>query len=277
MAVIHFVNLDPTIIMAVRNGIYTEEDIIILNKKIMADEKKKKKTFVVVMIALSLLLLVGGIIIYGSQIGFPEALPLLLMNMSVVAIVAPVSWYAAIGRMSKQWDDLMRLYYPSIYMDNKYGKTGQDIDVSEDPKPVKKPKAEISGKSILKNSYYIITIIMSALLMVLFVIVGISAITSKRGTSDMKGAYTSIVLAGIAAGSFILSVKGLRRSCYIPGIILEKAGVLFAGFGLIVCITGFFSQGKMTEALAIFVPAFIIGAVCFIGGIKMINRKSVKH
>ena len=118
---------------------------------------------------------------------------------------------------------------------------------------------------------------MSALLMLLFVIVGISAITSKRGTSDMKGAYTSIVLAGIAAGSFILSVKGLRRSCYIPGIILEKAGVLFTGFGLIVCITGFFSQGKMIEALAIFVPAFIIGAVCFIGGIKMINRKSVKH
>ena len=123
MATIHFVNLDAGITRAVEKKQYSEEEIIILNEKIQADKKTKIKAFIVTMILITLLLLVGGIIIYGSEIGFPEALPLLLLNMLVVAIVAPISWYAAIGRMSKQWDDLMSLYYPSVYMDNKYGKT----------------------------------------------------------------------------------------------------------------------------------------------------------
>lgn len=277
MAVIHFVNLAPQIKRAVETGQYTEEEIIQLNERILADEKIKKKTFRVVMILVTALLLVGGIIIYGSQIGFPDALPLLLLNMLVAAIVAPVSWYAAIGRMSKQWDDLLRVYYPSVYMDNKYGKIGQSAEEPEKPEPIKKPKAEISVKSVLKKVYYIITIILSVLIMVLILVAAISAVSSRHSADDMTGISTSIMLAGIAAGSLILSVKGMRQNCYIPGIILEKAGILFGGVGLIVIFTGIFSQGKMIEALAISVPAFIIGAVCFIIGIKKLKRKSIEN
>ena len=85
------------------------------------------------MTILTLLLLVGGIIIYGSEIGFPDALPLLLLNMFVVVIVGPISWYAAIGRMAKQWDDLMSLYYHDIYMDNQYGRPALSDEVQEKP------------------------------------------------------------------------------------------------------------------------------------------------
>ena len=270
MATIHFINLDPKITRAVRNRQYNEEEIIRLNEKIKADEKVKKKAFIVTMILVTLLLLVGGIIIYGSEIGFPDALPLLLLNMLAAAIVGLVSWYAAIGKMAKQWSDLMRLYYPSVYMDNEYGAKDQSVEQPE--KQVTKTKAVINKKSVLKKTYYIITIILSVLVMALFVIVGISALTSKRAASDMAGASAAILIAGIAAGFLILSVKGLLQNCYIPVIILEKAGILFVGISLIVFITGLFSQGKMVEALAIFVPVFIIGVVCFIIG-KKIKRK----
>lgn len=277
MATIHFVNLDAGITRAVGNKQYSEEEIIILNKKIQADKKTKIKAFIVTMILITLLLLVGGIIIYGSEIGFPEALPLLLLNMLVVAIVAPISWYAAIGRMSKQWDDLMSLYYPSVYMDNKYGKTDKSIEEPKEPRSVKKGKTAISKKNVLKKVYYIITIILSVLTALLFLIVGVSIVTSRHSANDMAGASASILIAGIAVGSLVLSVKGMRQDCYIPGIILEKAGILFIGVSLIVCTTGLFSQGKMLEALALSVPVFIIGTVCFIIGIKMINRKRDQH
>ncbi len=75
--------------------------------------------------------------------------------------------------------------------------------------------------------------------MVLFVIVGISATASRHGASDMTGACASIVIAGIALGTLILSVKGLSKNCYIPGIILEKTAILFIGLALIVQNTGF--------------------------------------
>ncbi|MCR5166639.1 MAG: hypothetical protein K6C13_05405 [Oscillospiraceae bacterium] len=146
MAKIHFLNLDPTITMAVQNRQYNEEEIIQLNKKIKADERTKKKAYIVTMIIVTLLLLVGGIIIYGSEIGFPDALPLLLLNMLAAAIVAAVSWYAAIGRMSKQWDDLMRVYYPAVYMDNEYGSIDQNAEKPEDTEQGKKNKAPINKK-----------------------------------------------------------------------------------------------------------------------------------
>ncbi len=277
MATIHFVNLDPNIQTAVRNRLYNEEEIIRLNEKIQADEKTKKKAFIVTMSFVTLLLLVGGIIIYGSEIGFPDALPLLLLNMLVAAIVGLVSWYAAIGRMSKQWDDLLRVYYPAVYMDNEYGRIDQSDENPQKPEPAAKAKTAIDKKSVLKKVYYIVTIILSVLVMALFVIVGISSITSRRSSSDMAGASASIVIACIAAGYLILSVKGILQNCYIPGIILEKAGILFVGISLIVCITGIFSQSKITEVLIISVPAFIIGAVCFSIGTKMINRKRDQH
>ena len=78
MARIHFMNLDPTIKWAVQNRQYNEEEIIELNKQILAGKKVKKKTFIVTMSLVTLLLLVGGIIVYGSEIGFPEAFPLFL-------------------------------------------------------------------------------------------------------------------------------------------------------------------------------------------------------
>ena len=273
MATIYFLSLDPKIQMAVRNRQYDEEEILRLNEKIKADEKVKKKTFIVTMIIVTSLLLVGGIIIYGSEIGFPEALPLLLLNMLAAAIVGAVSWYAAIGRMSKQWDDLMRSYYPSVYMDNEYGSTDQSANGPKRTEPVTKTKPEINKASVLKKAYHITTIILSVLIMVFFVIVGISAIGSRRAADDTAGAFVSILIAGMAAGSLILSVKGMRQNCYIPGTILEKAGVLSIGAGLIVVVTGIISQSKMIEILALAVPAFIIGAVCFSFGIKMINRK----
>ena len=274
MAMIHFVSLDPRIQNAIRNKQYSDEEIIKLNEKIKKDERTKKKTFIVTMTILTLLLLVGGIIIYGSEIGFPDALPLLLLNMFVVVIVGPISWYAAIGRMEKQWDDLMSLYYHDIYMDNQYGRPALSDEVQE--KPVQITKTPVNGKSVLKKAYYIITIILSVLIMVLFVIVGVSS-TSSRHSKDPAGASAAIVIAAIAAGSMFLSVKGLRHNCHIPGIILEKAGILFIGISLIVFITGLFSQGKMLEALAITIPALIIGVVCFIFGRNVINRKRDQH
>ncbi len=268
MATIHFVNLDPNIKYAVQNRQYSEEEIIRLNQKIKADEKAKKKAFTVTMILVTLLLLVSGIIIYGSEIGFPDALPLLLLNMLVAGIVAPVSWYAAIGRMSKQWSDLLRVYYHDVYMENEYGAIDQGSEKPEKQEQASKTKVPTDKKSVLKKAYYIITIILSVLVMALFVIVGISGFLSRHAASDMSGASASIVIAGIAAGSLILSAKGLLQNCSIPRIILEKAGILFMGIGLIVCITGLFSHSKVTEVLAISVPAFIIGVVCFIVGMK---------
>ena len=265
MATLHFVNLSPQIKAAVENGLYTKEEIIELNKRIKTDERKKEKTFRIAMPLIALFLFVSGIIIYGSQIGFPEALPLLLMNILAAAIVAPISWYAAIGRMAKQWDDLMYVYHYDIYMDNKYGKVGQS---EEEPKKAKPAKPPVSGKSILKKVYYIITLIFSVLITAIIVIAEISSLTARHTSDYITGICATIVVAGIAAGSAFLSLKGLCRDCHIPGIILEKAGVLFIGISLIVFITGIFSDGEMLGALAIAVPALIIGCVCFMIGIK---------
>ena len=255
MATLHFVNLSPQIKAAVENGIYTKEEIIELNKRIKTDERKKEKTFRIAMPLIALFLFVSGIIIYGSQIGFPEALPLLLMNILA----------AAIGRMAKQWDDLMYVYHYDIYMDNKYGKVGQS---EEEPKKAKPAKPPVSGKSVLKKVYYIITLIFSVLITAIIVIAEISSLTARHTSDYITGTCATIVVAGIAAGFAFLSVKGLCRDCHIPGIILEKAGVLFIGISLIVFITGIFSDGEMLGALAIAVPALIIGCVCFMIGIK---------
>ena len=273
MAIIHFTNLDPELKRAIENKFYNEEEIVRINTEIKTTEKKKIKAFRITMSLVTALLLIGGIIIYGSEIGFPDALPLLLLNMLVVAIVAPVVWYAAIGRMKKQYDDLMRLYYPAVYMDNEYGKIDQSADEPENPIPVTKAKPAINRKSAAKKVYYIITIILSVLVIVLLLAAEFSSINSSHSDNDMAGTCTLILIAGIAAGFLFLSVKGLLRNCYIPGIILEKAGILFIGFCLIVFTTGLFSHGKMLEALAIAVPAFIIGIVCFIIGKKLINKK----
>lgn len=277
MAIIHIVSLNPELKSAIANKQYTEEEIIQLNKKIKESEKSKKKVFIVTMSLLTAVLLIGGIIIYGSNIGFPDALPLLLLNLLVVPVVGPISWYAAVGRMSKQWDDLMSYYYPNVYMDSKYGKVGQSAEETAEPEPVRKPKVPVSGKSVLKKVYYIMTGILSVLVILLLVIATIPSAASRHGSDDLAGNLTTVLLAFIAAGFLFLSVKGMFQDCYIPGIMLEKVGVLFVGLGLIVFITGLLSQGKMLEALLICVPAFIIGVVCFIIGMKLINKKREQH
>ena len=271
MARIHFIGVNEGIRRAVQNREYDEEGILLLNKKMMDARKTKKKTFFIVMIILTVMLLGGGIAIYGSTIGFPEALPLVMFNLLALAIIFPITWYASIGREAKQWDDLMSVYYPSVYMDNKYGK--QDEQPSEDPKPEKKTKTPVSGKDALKKAYYIITIILAVLFVALFMLAAITGYMSRRSVDDLTEVVISILAAVTAIGCLILSVEGLGKNSAVWGIILEKVGTIFFGFGVIVIMLGILKPKDLLQALLLSVPAFLIGAVCFLAGNKIIKKK----
>ena len=271
MARIHFISVDEGTRRAVQNREYDEEGIIQLNNQMMEARKTRKKAFSIVMIIVAVLLLGGGIVIYGSTIGFPDALPLVLFNLLAFAIIFPVTWYASIGREAKQWDDLMSVYYPSVYMENKYGK--QDEQPQEDPRPEKKTKTPVNGKDVLKKAYYIITIILAVLVVALLMLVAITGYMSRRTIDDLSSVVTSILFAVTAIGCLILSVEGLRKNSAVGGIILEKVGTIFFGFGVIVIMLGVLKPKNLLQALILFVPAALIGAACFVAGNKVIKKR----
>ena len=79
MAVIHILSLDVNTERAIRNKQYCEEQVAELNKKIQADTKKKKKAFWITM------------------------------------IIGAVSWFAAAGNIMRKWNNLIKVFYPSVY------------------------------------------------------------------------------------------------------------------------------------------------------------------
>ena len=122
----------------------------------------------------------------------------------------------------------------------------------------------------MKKIYYILTIILSGLVMALFVILAAASL------SELTVALFSLIIAGIAAGFMIMSILGLKNDSAIPGVILEKIGILLAGFSLAVLMVGITKLQYILQALLIFVPFCAVGAFCFKKGIDVIKKKSDK-
>ena len=120
----------------------------------------------------------------------------------------------------------------------------------------------------MKRNYYYFSIILSALAIVIFTIL---AIASK---DEVSTAVTTFLAAGIGLGFLIVSILGLKNKSAIKGIILEKIGILFMGFGVIVLVIGFFSIDMILQAVLISIPACAVGAFCFAKGLNVNGKKA---
>lgn len=115
MAVIHILSLDVNTERAIRNKQYCEEQVAELNKKIQADTKKKKKAFWITMIIVAVLFFGYGTFVLKKTIGFPQALPIILSFIPIMVIIGAVSWFAAAGNIMRKWNNLIKVFYPSVY------------------------------------------------------------------------------------------------------------------------------------------------------------------
>lgn len=118
----------------------------------------------------------------------------------------------------------------------------------------------------MKKIYYILTMILSVLVILLF------AVLALASTDEVSTALVSLLIAVIGAGFLTLSILGLKNDSAIPGIILEKAGILLIGFSLIVLLAGIFSPENILQAIIIFIPFILAGVLCFKKGMGVIKK-----
>ena len=119
----------------------------------------------------------------------------------------------------------------------------------------------------MRKAYYIITIIFSVLVILLFDVVALTSLDEK---SMAAGA---LIISIIAIGCMILSITGLRKNQHIGGVFLEKIGVIFWGFALLVLEIGFSSCENILQAIILIVIALILGALSYTAGMRLIRRK----
>ena len=122
----------------------------------------------------------------------------------------------------------------------------------------------------MKKLYYAITIILSVLATVLFVILAMASL------KEVSTAITSILIAGISAGFMTVSILGLKNNSVIRGVVLEKIGVLLIGFGALVLSVGLYKTVYLLQAILIAVPVCGIGAFCFKIGMNVIKKSGEK-
>ena len=115
MAVIHIISLDADTERAIKNKRYSEEQVIELNDKLQADNVKKKKIIWIVMISFSVFFFTYGIFVLNRSVGSPEAIPIVLSFFPIIAISGFIIWFASIGNIMRQWNSLIRMYYPFVY------------------------------------------------------------------------------------------------------------------------------------------------------------------
>ena len=119
----------------------------------------------------------------------------------------------------------------------------------------------------MRKAYYIITIIFSVLVILLFDVVALTSLDEK---SMAAGA---LIISIIAIGCMILSITGLRKNQYIGGVFLEKIGIILFGFALLVLEIGFSSGENILQAIILIVIALILGALSYTAGMRLIRRK----
>jgi cell wall assembly regulator SMI1 len=123
----------------------------------------------------------------------------------------------------------------------------------------------------MKKAYYILTIIISAMAIILF------GFITMLSSDEALLLMTSAILMGMAIGCFILSVYGLKKDCYIPGIILQKAGVLIAGFGAIVVLISLFSENDVFRGVIFGIAGIGAGLMLFgVGGVLVKDKKDAQ-
>ena len=151
MAVIHIISLDADIEREIKEKRYSEAQIIELNKKLQKDRNDRKKVFLIVMVLISVGILGYGTYVIGKTIGFPEAVPIILFFIIILPIIGAVIWYAVVGNMMRQWNSLVRQYYPNVYTKLKGENDGAiTADEAENTEPVNLEKGNtdsgIAGK-----------------------------------------------------------------------------------------------------------------------------------
>ena len=123
----------------------------------------------------------------------------------------------------------------------------------------------------MKKAYYILTMIISALAIILF------GFITMLSSDEALLLMTSAILMGMAIGCFILSVYGLKKDGYIPGIILQKAGVLIAGFGAIVVLISLFSENDVFPGVNFGIAGIGAGLMLFgVGGVLVKDKKDAQ-
>ena len=134
MAVIHIFSVDAATERAIKNKQYSEKQVFELNNRMQADNKKKEKVFRVVMVTFSVFLFAYGGIILIKAFGIPGAIPLIFSFIPVIAIVGFATWFAAIGYIMHQWNNLIRVYYPEVYtMSRIKADTSDTTDTTDTP------------------------------------------------------------------------------------------------------------------------------------------------
>ena len=123
----------------------------------------------------------------------------------------------------------------------------------------------------MKKVYYILTIILSVLIIILF------AVVSATSTDDIPAACMGLIITLMAVGFLLLSVLGLKKDIYIPGIMLKKAGVFAIGIGLMFLEAGLFHKEYLLQGISLFaLIAGVAGVTFFILGNNLIRKKNEK-
>ncbi|MCR4792227.1 MAG: SMI1/KNR4 family protein [Lachnospiraceae bacterium] len=122
----------------------------------------------------------------------------------------------------------------------------------------------------MKKVYYILTGILSVFCLLLF------SLVTFTSSDDIQIAITSRILVGMSIGCLVLSALGLKRDSHIPGVILEKAGVLVAGFGVIAIVVEAFSGDDLLQGILLGTILIAAGIVLFIVGIIVVRSRSKK-
>ena len=115
----------------------------------------------------------------------------------------------------------------------------------------------------MKKVYYILTGILSILVMILFAVLALSAI------DEPSTAITAFLISIIAIGCLILSLTGLKKQQHIGGVSLEKLGIILIGFAVIVLIV---CVDYIGQAIAIAIVVLLLGALSFYAGIRLIKK-----
>jgi len=121
----------------------------------------------------------------------------------------------------------------------------------------------------MKTVYYIITIILSALLTGLFLLISFPL---------NKDSVSALLVALMLAGFLTSSVVGLIKKSFIPGVMLAKAGILLIGFGAFCFAAAGAGQWRnLSVALIIAILLlWALGALLVWNGINICKNRRLK-
>ncbi len=118
----------------------------------------------------------------------------------------------------------------------------------------------------MKKTYYIVTMTLSGLTLVLFAILALTT------TEDKGAAFASLILAAVSAGFLTVSILGFKNNSVKSGVILEKVGILLVGFSLLLLEVAITSPENMPKAIVMFVLFLAAGVFCLKKGLDIIKN-----